>query len=221
MKNSNSNMVALVLIFAASAESLARDGSLIHSVELQGMSHIAPLNIPLNQVVDVDLHTYGINLYIEKITISGVLNTFGGSWANDVGFQFRSPGSISGSLEIYPALGIFQNGNGIGVGPSTVLLSTPFTVSNSGQISILLFDTSYDIAGQPDATWQSGTIEITLAQCLPADTAEPYGILDFFDVSAFLQAFTSSEPIADITGDGDFNFFDVSAFLNAFSSGCP
>jgi subtilisin-like proprotein convertase family protein len=47
------------------------------------------------------------------------------------------------------------------------------------------------------------------------------GVLDFFDVSAFLSAFTSQDPIADFTGDGQFNFFDVSAFLNAFSAGCP
>lgn len=47
------------------------------------------------------------------------------------------------------------------------------------------------------------------------------GILDFFDVSAFLTAFNSMNPIADFTGDGNFDFFDVSAFLTAFSAGCP
>ena len=47
------------------------------------------------------------------------------------------------------------------------------------------------------------------------------GTLDFFDVSAFLNAFSSSDPLADLTGDGAFDFFDVSAFLNAYSAGCP
>tara|TARA_R110002073_G_scaffold118918_1_gene258467 strand:- start:345218 stop:346072 length:855 start_codon:yes stop_codon:yes gene_type:complete len=47
------------------------------------------------------------------------------------------------------------------------------------------------------------------------------GSLNFFDVSAFLNAFSASDPVADFTGDGLFNFFDVSAFLNAFSAGCP
>ncbi|MEQ9206454.1 MAG: GC-type dockerin domain-anchored protein [Phycisphaerales bacterium] len=45
--------------------------------------------------------------------------------------------------------------------------------------------------------------------------------LDFFDVSAFLAAFSSSDPIADFNEDGNFNFFDVSTFLVAFSAGCP
>lgn len=47
------------------------------------------------------------------------------------------------------------------------------------------------------------------------------GELNFFDVSAFLSAFTLQSPIADITGEGLFNFFDVSAFLSAFVMGCP
>ena len=46
-------------------------------------------------------------------------------------------------------------------------------------------------------------------------------IADLTDVSAFLNAFTSMDPIADFTNDGNFNFFDVSAFLNAFTAGCP
>ena len=45
--------------------------------------------------------------------------------------------------------------------------------------------------------------------------------LDFFDVSAFLDAFAAQEPIADFTNDGEFDFFDVSEFLDAFASGCP
>lgn len=47
------------------------------------------------------------------------------------------------------------------------------------------------------------------------------GVLNFFDVSAFLAAYNAMDPSADFTGDGAFNFFDVSAFLNAFANGCP
>jgi hypothetical protein len=47
------------------------------------------------------------------------------------------------------------------------------------------------------------------------------GVLNFFDVSTFLNAYTAMLPDADFTGDGVFNFFDVSAFLNFYSAGCP
>jgi hypothetical protein len=47
------------------------------------------------------------------------------------------------------------------------------------------------------------------------------GVLNFFDISAFLNAYNTMDPIADFDGNGIFNFFDVSAFLNAFNAGCP
>lgn len=54
----------------------------------------------------------------------------------------------------------------------------------------------------------------------PADLTGD-GSLDFFDVSAFLAAFSVQDPVADFAGEGNFDFFDVSAFLAAFSAGCP
>jgi hypothetical protein len=46
-------------------------------------------------------------------------------------------------------------------------------------------------------------------------------VLNFFDVSVFLNAYSGGDLLADLTGDGMLNFFDVSAFLNAYSAGCP
>ena len=65
---------------------------------------------------------------------------------------------------------------------------------------------------------QSATLTIA-TPCLADLTGD--GILNFFDVSAFLNAFSSHDPIADFNNDGIYNFFDVSAFLSAFSDGCP
>ena len=47
------------------------------------------------------------------------------------------------------------------------------------------------------------------------------GVLSFFDISAFIQAFKAMDPVADLTQDGIFNFFDISAFIQAYSMGCP
>ncbi len=56
----------------------------------------------------------------------------------------------------------------------------------------------------------------------PADLAEPFGQLDFSDVVAFLNAFSSMDPAADFAEPvGQFDFSDVVAFLSAFSAGCP
>ena len=47
------------------------------------------------------------------------------------------------------------------------------------------------------------------------------GVLDFFDIAAFLTAFTNQSPIGDFNNDNSFDFFDIAAFLAAFSAGCP
>ena len=64
-------------------------------------------------------------------------------------------------------------------------------------------------------------VDELVAGCNEADLAEPFGALNFFDISAFLSAFSDNDPSADITGDGTFNFFDISAYLSVFSAGCP
>ena len=47
------------------------------------------------------------------------------------------------------------------------------------------------------------------------------GMLNFFDISTFLNAFTSGDLSVDFNDDGLLNFFDVSAFLSLFGAGCP
>lgn len=56
--------------------------------------------------------------------------------------------------------------------------------------------------------------------CGPADLNTD-GVVNFFDVSAFLSAYNAQLPVGDFNGDGVFNFFDVSAFLTAYNAGCP
>lgn len=58
--------------------------------------------------------------------------------------------------------------------------------------------------------------------CNIADMSEPYDVLDFSDVVAFLGAFAAMDSSADLSSPlGVFDFSDVVAFLGAFGSGCP
>ncbi len=70
-------------------------------------------------------------------------------------------------------------------------------------------------------TYRPNLFSIAAGGCSPADLAEPFGELNFFDVSAFLISFGLTEARADLNDDGLFNFFDVSAYLAAYSEGCP
>lgn len=101
------------------------------------------------------------------------------------------------------------------------------------------FDISDVADNQPDVQlrWIMGTTDVSVTRSgwniddivftgvLPEETCAADingdGVLNFFDVSAFVAAFSASDPIADFNGDGLFNFFDISAFVAAFTAGCP
>jgi hypothetical protein len=56
--------------------------------------------------------------------------------------------------------------------------------------------------------------------CGEADFVDD-GVLDIFDVFAFLDAFNAQDSSADFTADGVYDIFDVFAFLDVFNQGCP
>lgn len=59
------------------------------------------------------------------------------------------------------------------------------------------------------------------AGCI-ADLAEPFGVLDLADLSAFVSAFVGMEPAADVAPPlGVFDLADLAAFVTAFIAGCP
>lgn len=61
-----------------------------------------------------------------------------------------------------------------------------------------------------------------LTGCAAADRAEPFGVLNFFDVAAFIQDYKNQSYSADLSEPfGEWNFFDVAAFINIYLAGCP
>lgn len=82
-------------------------------------------------------------------------------------------------------------------------------INNAGQVAFSAF-------------LRNGTIGVFVATPEGGCAADLSGdgVMDFFDVSAFLNAYNGGDSVADFTGDGVFDFFDVSAFLAAFNAGC-
>lgn len=117
----------------------------------------------------------------------------------------------------------------IAMGPSPHNLG-PGTVDGGGGP---LIGATYSIVGtigQPDAgeTLMGATYSLAgglwsggLEQACLADLADPYGVLNFSDVLAFLTAFGSELPSVDFADPpGVFNFSDVLVFLTEFGGGC-
>ena len=120
---------------------------------------------------------------------------------------------------------ITLHGSGAGEGFGTMRYPIPDIVALDGQVAYmqwLVADPSAPggLAASPVAqmTYVCSLNGLCTNNC-PADLSGD-GVLNFFDVSAFLSAYSAGEPAADFTGDGLLNFFDVSAFLGAYSGGC-
>ncbi|RMH29206.1 MAG: hypothetical protein D6692_04610 [Planctomycetota bacterium] len=61
----------------------------------------------------------------------------------------------------------------------------------------------------------------TVLACNGADLAAPVGLLNFFDIAAYLDLYNSGDPLADIAEPvGTLNFFDISAFIDLYNAGC-
>ncbi|MGJ8635564.1 MAG: GC-type dockerin domain-anchored protein [Phycisphaerales bacterium] len=85
-----------------------------------------------------------------------------------------------------------------------------FAIQNFGQ-EFHFFDLNYDgILNNSDFPTPDCTADLT------SD-----GMLDFFDISAFLSFYTVQDAQADFNNDGLYDFFDISVFLAEFSAGCP
>jgi len=120
------------------------------------------------------------------------------------------------SVEQWSTDGVFQSRTRLDTGVS-LEFPNAITAGNDGHIMVV---GSYEpeIVNRYDVLLYDLVSESSNT-CVADFTDD--GILDFFDVSGFLNAFNASDPIADLTGDGTLDFFDVSAFLNAFTVGCP
>jgi hypothetical protein len=92
-----------------------------------------------------------------------------------------------------------------------------------GDHTVRIRGTAVNEGSQGYAVVISGDVsENTVPGCTAADLAEPYGVLNFFDVTTFLGLFNAADPTADLAAPfGTFNFFDVTTFLSSYNAGCP
>lgn len=116
---------------------------------------------------------------------------------------------------------LFVSGNGAG--------QTLIDVSDPAQPTVVIAANEYGTVGSIVVdhevayfTMPDSLVSYDLSGCVlcRADLTGD-GVVNFFDVSAFLVAYTGGEPGGDWNGDGVINFFDVSGFLVDFNAGCP
>lgn len=127
--------------------------------------------------------------------------------------NLSSENSMAGS----PGLSfVFDQDIQAGSGPYLVV--TGRINNNTGDDLAVLSDPSSEVNERGQGG--SGQTYLDLGTGCAADINGD-GFLNFFDVSAFVQAYTAKAPQADLNNDGSHNFFDVSLFLQFYTQGCP
>mgnify|MGYP003110178087 FL=1 len=187
----------------------------------------------------------GANELVESLSLSVEIDH---PWVGDLQISLESPAGTTISLLDRPGIPSsgFPGPFGCGGRDLNAMFSDDATVPAEGACSfsaqpviagsVLPIQSLAAFMGEPaDGVWTlhvsdqsaydagvliNACISMTTSiACTPDLTGD--GVLDFFDVSVFLSAYSAQDPAADFTGDGQFDFFDVSAFLNAYSAGCP
>jgi hypothetical protein len=149
----------------------------------------------------------GATLWIEQIAATPGLRAYsGGTMMNQGTFD--------------PIFG--TDGSSPRIAWSGAMLHNWYAVDASGVYQATYSVYFGDASGNPLAGYMPAEVTIdwyAQSDCI-ADFVDD-GVLDFFDVQAFLAAFSVHAPQADVIADGVFDFFDVQAFLSSFSQGCP
>ncbi|RMH28480.1 MAG: hypothetical protein D6692_05320 [Planctomycetota bacterium] len=56
----------------------------------------------------------------------------------------------------------------------------------------------------------------------PADLAPPSGVLNIFDIQAYIALYNAQDPAADLAAPtGVWNIFDIQAYIALYNAGCP
>lgn len=173
-----------------------------------------------NDIMDTDMGANGLQNFPEIDSAASLGST------TFVDGTLQSAPSQEYSVEFFSSPQCDSSGFGQGMyylGSTTI--STDASGSASFSVSLpATVDTGDVLTATATRTATGETSEFSA--CIPVGSAcladlTGDGILNFFDVSAFLNAFNAAEPSVDFTGDGMHNFFDVSVFLNAYNAGCP
>lgn len=152
----------------------------------------------------------GSFLWIEQIDATPGLMAFSGGTMMNQG-SFDPIFGTDGSSDM-----ISWNGS---------MLHNWYAVESAGEYEATYRVFLGDAAGEATPGFGEATVTLNWFANGPdcvADLASPFGVLDFFDVQAFLNAFSQQQAQADLAEPfGVFDFFDVQTFLSVFSQGCP
>ncbi len=159
-----------------------------------------------------------------------LLSTGTGHWFNAgpnvfIDFDLDGPAEVSGTFFVAVMMDVLERANparmdpqGQGSGSLSWMFYNPEpNLDDLGSSPYILRMSDSPFIG----AWMIRAIGTEPAGC-PADLAEPFGVLNIFDLQAYLGLYNAQDPAADLAEPvGAFNIFDVQAYLGLYNAGCP
>ncbi|MEM9373302.1 MAG: GC-type dockerin domain-anchored protein [Planctomycetota bacterium] len=162
-------------------------------------------------------------------------------WTSSTSFVNLTPNGVGLTDDLNSANGVFrgyQVGNETLAGADTearLWNGSPGSAINLHQL--LPSGTSYDLSRAYSIWLEPGTLRVAgvaepvntntehlivwTYECA-ADLVDPPFVLNFFDLSAFIDLYNAGDPAADIAAPfGTLNFFDIQAYNTLYLAGCP
>lgn len=140
-----------------------------------------------------------------------------------VGYWMHTPIAIESSHGYQALVSTAPTGDPYGPSSSTLRLDLSKMPGDAGFVLQALTGSGVSAIGGGGKMFgigPSGLVarSVPMSAC-PADFDQS-GSVDFFDILAFLEAFSAADPAADLNGDGVVNFFDLQGFLGLYATGC-
>ncbi len=153
----------------------------------------------------------------------------------DISFAVKGEGAVGGVAFAV----LFTEIAGGGVSSTQFVGGAPLTLGSDYAVFNASVELTADVSGGVTLSFEavtgansdseirlfvddvSVTADLGPAGCNAADLAEPFGVLDLGDITAFVAAFVAMDPSVDFDGNSVFDLADITAFISAFTAGCP
>ncbi|MGV6815018.1 MAG: GC-type dockerin domain-anchored protein [Phycisphaerales bacterium] len=172
---------------------------------------------------DYAVHNQNSHMSVGSVSVPNASGT-SGHYFHDVDYHDSVDANIDGTdwspVEDASGISWATESFASNVNANAIRWGTTYNFSFVSDQAPEMGDVTLGMWRDPSVSVTAANIPVPSAGICPADL-DGDGVLTFFDISAFLNAFNAQDPIADFDGDGSFTFFDVSGFLNAYNAGCP
>jgi len=203
-------------------------GAMVSSIELGDGSLLHVASLATDNGDGTWSYEYVVHNQDSRRMASGFAVPFGGSTLTEVGFSdvdYHSGEPVDGTdwegSEVGATFG-WSVADASAADANTIRWGTAYSFRFVSDTAPVEDDVAVSLSDANGGIIVSDARAVRPNYACAADRAEPFGVVNFFDIAQYVNEYVAGEPIADIAAPfGELNFFDVAAYIAEFNAGCP